>query len=148
MKNYSSQDTAVLIVDPYNDFLSEGGKLWSITKETVNGVNLIGNLKNILSAARSSGFKIIYVPHHQTEKGDYVDWKSRAPSHQGSLDYSSLNEGVGAENSIQNSYLRKVILLLNTIGLPAALQIQILIFTQTTQSRSRGYCRNAGQHLH
>jgi hypothetical protein len=27
--------------------LSEGGKLWSLTKETVKGVNLIENLKNI-----------------------------------------------------------------------------------------------------
>jgi len=35
VKNYSSENTALLIVDPFNDFLSEGGKLWSLTKETV-----------------------------------------------------------------------------------------------------------------
>ena len=78
MKSYSSQNTAILIVDPFNDFLSEGGKLWSKTKETVKGVNLIEKLKGILSAARSFGIKIVYVPHHQTEKGDYLDWKFRA----------------------------------------------------------------------
>ncbi len=27
MNSYSSQNTAILIVDPFNDFLSEGGKL-------------------------------------------------------------------------------------------------------------------------
>jgi len=27
VKNYSSENTALLIVDPVNDFLSEGGKL-------------------------------------------------------------------------------------------------------------------------
>jgi len=54
-KSYSSQNTAILIVDPFNDFLSEGGKRWSRTKETVKGVNLIENLKSILSAARSFG---------------------------------------------------------------------------------------------
>jgi len=69
MKNYSSENTALLIVDPFNDFLSENGKLWSVTKETVKGVNLIDNLKNILSAARSSGIKVVYVPHHLTKKG-------------------------------------------------------------------------------
>jgi hypothetical protein len=41
MKNYSSGNTAILIVDPFNYFLSEGGKLWSSMKESVKGVNLI-----------------------------------------------------------------------------------------------------------
>jgi nicotinamidase-related amidase len=63
------------------------------TKDTVKGVNLIENLKNILSAARSLGIKVVYVPHHQTEKGDYVDWKFRAPAHQGSLEYSLFEKG-------------------------------------------------------
>ena len=57
------------------------------------GVNLIQNLKSILSAARTFGIKIIYVPHHQTEKGDYLDWKFRAPSHEGSLKYSLFEKG-------------------------------------------------------
>jgi nicotinamidase-related amidase len=80
MKNYPSENTSLLIVDPFNYFLSEDGKLGSSTRETVKGVNLIENLKNILSAARSSGVKIVYVPHRQTEKGDYSDWKFLAPS--------------------------------------------------------------------
>ena len=93
MKGYSSQNTAILIVGPFNDFLSEGGKRWSRTKETVKGVNLIENLKSILSAARSFGIKIVYVPHNPTEKGDYLDWKFRAPSHQGCLKYSLFEKG-------------------------------------------------------
>ena len=42
--------------------------------------------KNILSTARSSGIKVVYVPHHLTKKGDVADWKFLAPIHQGSLD--------------------------------------------------------------
>jgi nicotinamidase-related amidase len=38
----------------------QSGKLWSLTKETVKGVNLIENLKNILSAARSPGIKVVF----------------------------------------------------------------------------------------
>ena len=128
MKNYSSENTALLIVDPFNDFLSEGGKLWPFTKETVRGVNLIENLKNILSTARSSGIKVVYVPHHQTEKGDYADWKFLSPTHQGSLKYSMFEKGSWGGKSILNSPLKKGILLPKTIGPPVALQIQILIF--------------------
>jgi hypothetical protein len=35
---YSADDTALLIVDPYNDFMSEGGKLYERTKETAEAV--------------------------------------------------------------------------------------------------------------
>ena len=66
VKNYSSENTAFLIVDPFNDFLSMGDKLWSLTKETIKGINLIENLKNILSAAGSSGVKVVYVPRSTT----------------------------------------------------------------------------------
>jgi hypothetical protein len=31
--NYSAEDTALLIVEPYNDFMNEGGKLYERTKE-------------------------------------------------------------------------------------------------------------------
>ena len=30
-----------------------------------------------------AGIKVVYVPRHQTEKGNYADWKFRAPTHQG-----------------------------------------------------------------
>jgi nicotinamidase-related amidase len=126
MKSYSSQNTAILIVDPFNDFLSEGGKRWSKTKETVKGVNLIEKLKSILSAARSFGINIIYVPHHQTEKGDYLDWKFKAPSHQGCLKYPLFEKGSwGGE---LNCCLKKEIILHKIIGQQVDLQIQILIF--------------------
>ena len=115
-------------IDPFNDFLSESGKLWSLTKETVKGVNLIENLKNILSAATSPGIKVVYIPHHLTEKGDFADWKFLAPTHQGSLDNSLFEKEVGVENSNLNSCLKAAILLPKTIGLPVALQIQTLIF--------------------
>lgn len=93
MQSYSSENTALLVVDPFNDFLSEGGKLWSSAKEMVEGTNLIGNLENILSAVRSSGIKVVYVPHRQTEKGEYSDWKFMAPTHQGSLELFLFEKG-------------------------------------------------------
>ena len=34
------QTTALLHVDPYNDFISEGGKLWERCSQTIEGVEL------------------------------------------------------------------------------------------------------------
>jgi hypothetical protein len=36
--NYSADDTALTIVDPYSDFMSEGGKLYERSKETAKAV--------------------------------------------------------------------------------------------------------------
>jgi hypothetical protein len=94
-----------LIVDPFNDFLSEGVKLWSLTKETIKGVNLIQNLKNIyFPQQRSSGIKVVYVPHHLTEKGDFADWKFLATTHQGSLDLTIFEKHL--HRLYANVYLR------------------------------------------
>lgn len=31
--NYDPSNTAILLIDPYNDFISEGGKLWPRVSE-------------------------------------------------------------------------------------------------------------------
>ncbi len=36
--SYSADDTALLVVDPYDNFMSEGGKLYERTKETAEAV--------------------------------------------------------------------------------------------------------------
>jgi hypothetical protein len=35
---YAAARTGLLIVDPYNDFMSEGGKFYDATKETAEAV--------------------------------------------------------------------------------------------------------------
>ena len=37
---YPANRTALLIVDPYNDFMSEGGKLYEATRKTAEAVGL------------------------------------------------------------------------------------------------------------
>jgi len=76
--------TALILVDPFNDFLSEGGKLYTLTKETVEGTALISNLKTLIAGARERKIKVVYAPHHHTEKGDYLNWRFLSPSHYGS----------------------------------------------------------------
>ena len=76
---YDPARTGLLLVDPYNDFLSEGGKLWPRVKEVAIQVGLIDNLKAILSAVRAKNMRVFIVPHHRWEPGDYESW--RHPNH-------------------------------------------------------------------
>lgn len=84
MEAYPLQKTALVLVDPFNDFLSEGGKLWAYTRETVEGIELVKNLKALISSARENKIQIVYAPHHHTTKEDYMNWKFLSPSHVGS----------------------------------------------------------------
>ena len=73
--DYDPERTAILLVDPYNDFLSEGGLLYDRSRETLEANNAIENMKNLITAARAAGIKVIYVPHHQSREGDKIGWK-------------------------------------------------------------------------
>jgi nicotinamidase-related amidase len=77
--SYDSLSTAILLVDPYNDFLSEGGKIWPRVKAIAEEVALLDHLREIISAARGRGLKIIFVPHHRWEPGDYVSFDNATP---------------------------------------------------------------------
>jgi nicotinamidase-related amidase len=79
MMDYPIGRTAVLFVDPYNDFLANEGKLWPMVSAVATSVNLHANLKQIVSAARNSGVPIIYVPHHRAEPNDFEGWDHPTP---------------------------------------------------------------------
>ncbi|MFE4912613.1 isochorismatase family cysteine hydrolase [Streptomyces sp. NPDC056652] len=79
---YPPDQTALLIIDPYNDFLSEGGKLWPQAKEVAEGVDLLDHMRTMLAVARERGFRVFIVPHHQTEPGDYLGWDHLSPTQQ------------------------------------------------------------------
>ena len=77
--SYDPSTASILLVDPYNDFLSEGGKLWPRVKAVAEQVNLLDHLRAIVKVARNKGFKIYFVPHHRWEPGDYVKWDHPTP---------------------------------------------------------------------
>lgn len=72
---YPSDRTALLIVDPYNDFMSEGGKLFNAIKETADASGLFENMRKIIPAARAAGIKVFIVPHHRSREGDFDHWQ-------------------------------------------------------------------------
>lgn len=63
--------TALLVIDPVNDFLSEGGAAWEMTKTTVEMNDVIGNLKSAIEGARGRGIPVLFGPMAYTEE-DYA----------------------------------------------------------------------------
>src|SRR5262249_49586746 len=80
---YHPARTGLLFVDPYTDFLSEGGKIWPRVKAIAEEVSLIANLKTIDRAMRSAGMRVFIVPHRRWEPGDYESWCHPNPSQLG-----------------------------------------------------------------
>jgi len=76
---YEKQLTALLVIDPYNDFISEGGKVWDRIKTVAETNRCIPNMAQVLGAARNAGFRVFYALHHRYRAGDYETWKYMAP---------------------------------------------------------------------
>ncbi len=64
--------TVLLIIDPVNDFLSEGGAAWELTKKTVQMHNVIENLQRVITGAREKGIPVLFGPMAYTEE-DYAN---------------------------------------------------------------------------
>jgi nicotinamidase-related amidase len=64
--------TALLVIDPVNDFLSEGGAGWEMTKNTVKLHDVVGNMKRAIEGARERGVPVLFGPMAYTEQ-DYAD---------------------------------------------------------------------------
>ena len=76
---YEKDITALLVIDPYNDFISEGGKLWDRLKSVAEANNCVPNMLRVLTTARKAGFRVFYALHHRYRPGDYDTWKYIAP---------------------------------------------------------------------
>lgn len=80
---YPRDRSAILLVDPYNDFLSEGGKLWPRVSELATRFNLLANMRSVLGAARAVPLPVFYVPHHRSEPDDLAHWDHPTPYQMG-----------------------------------------------------------------
>ena len=75
---YEKDITALLVVDPYNDFISEGGKN-GIASRGCRSERLVPHMLQILNAARQAKVRVFYVPHRRYRPGDFETWKYIAP---------------------------------------------------------------------
>jgi len=76
---YDKQITVLLVIDPYNDFISEGGKVWDRLKAVAEANGCVPHMVQVLNAARKAGLRVLYAPHRRYRPGDYESWKYIAP---------------------------------------------------------------------
>jgi len=76
---YDADSTSLLVIDPYNDFISEGGKVWPRISAVAEANHCVQHMGEVLQAARKAGLRIFYALHHRYRPGDYETWKYVAP---------------------------------------------------------------------
>jgi nicotinamidase-related amidase len=77
---YESGYSGLLIVDPYNDFLSKGGKLYELSRSTLEAHDVVEHMRQVLSAARAASVQVFIAPHHRWRESDLLlRWKAVVP---------------------------------------------------------------------
>jgi nicotinamidase-related amidase len=60
----SENDTAILVTDPQNDFLSEEGVAWPLVGDSVRENKTVENIERLFKAAKTGGFHVFISPHY------------------------------------------------------------------------------------
>ncbi|MEE9298590.1 MAG: cysteine hydrolase [Acidimicrobiia bacterium] len=69
----SNTDTALVITDPQNDFLSPDGVTWELVGKSVEANNTVENIERLLEAAKAGGYTLFVSPHYYYPTD--ADWK-------------------------------------------------------------------------
>jgi ureidoacrylate peracid hydrolase len=77
--SFDADITALLVIDPYNDFLSAGGKIWDRLKGVAEANRCIPHMIEVLEAARAARLRVFYALHHRYRPGDFETWSYIAP---------------------------------------------------------------------
>jgi nicotinamidase-related amidase len=61
---FDKSDTALVVIDPQNDVLSETGVSWGLVGESIRENNTVENLERLFRAAKGGGFGVFISPHY------------------------------------------------------------------------------------
>ena len=87
------ETTALLVIDPYNDFISEGGKIWGRIKAVAEANSCVPHMAQLLNAARRAGLHVFDALHHRYRPGDYETWKYIAPIQKAAWSSKAFEDG-------------------------------------------------------
>jgi nicotinamidase-related amidase len=71
----SHSTTALLLIDPYNDFMHPEGMVTPMLQASIDNNKAVDHIKAALAAARGSNISIFYGLHQQWRPGMYNGWK-------------------------------------------------------------------------
>ncbi|MEE9184131.1 MAG: isochorismatase family protein [Acidimicrobiia bacterium] len=68
---FNAKDTAIVVTDPQNDFLSPQGVTWGLVGESVEANGTVKHIKQLFSTAKERGYDVFISPHYYypTDKG-------------------------------------------------------------------------------
>ena len=139
---FDKEITALLVIDPYNDFISEGGKLWDRLKTVAEANDCVPHMLQVMNAARKAELRIVYALHRRYRPGDYESWQYIAPIQKAAWSHKIFENGTWGGEIAVNSLLSRVISWPSSIGVPAALPTPIWICSSksmaSTSSSSSG----------
>ena len=67
----NSKNTAIVITDPQNDFLSENGVTWGLVGDSVTENGTVAHIESLLETAKAQGYDVFISPHYYypTDRG-------------------------------------------------------------------------------
>jgi hypothetical protein len=119
---YEKELTALLVIDPYNDFIPQGGKVWDRLKIVAEANDCTPHMLQVLTAARKAELRVFYALHHRYRPGDYETWSILRPSRRQLGRERHSNTAPVVARSARNLRLWR-----RSIGVLAALPIRIWI---------------------
>jgi len=60
----NKNDTALLVTDPQNDFLSEQGVTWQLVGDSVRENKTVENIEQLMQVAKINGYEVFISPHY------------------------------------------------------------------------------------
>ena len=85
---FDKEITALLVIDPYNDFISEGGKVWDRLKAVAEANSCVPHMVQVLHAVRQAGLRVFYscptgsprIPQARQALGGFYTIGSKGPA--------------------------------------------------------------------
>ncbi|KUJ16288.1 Isochorismatase hydrolase [Mollisia scopiformis] len=101
--------TAVILIDPYNDFLHPSGKLNGLVSTSMQKTNTLTHIKELVDTARGHKIPIYYGLHQQVGANFIMGWNHATPMQKSQRDNKGFEEGTwgvkiyeGLEPSLEN----------------------------------------------
>ncbi|RDI78553.1 hypothetical protein Vi05172_g11447 [Venturia inaequalis] len=91
------EKTAILLIDPYNDFIHPSGKLHSLLAESLQSSNAIVHILSLLTAARKPKIPVYYGLHQPFKASSFAGWKHKKGVHESQEEGRVFEEGSWGE---------------------------------------------------
>lgn len=86
-------NTAILLIDPYNDFIHPDGKLYSLLADSLKETDTISHIFDLLKAARAHKIPVYYGLHQPWKTGNFTGWNHMMAIHSSQNESHAFEEG-------------------------------------------------------